>query len=111
MNTFPAWYYDEFKQAGVDFEDVAQVEAYDRNQTSSNAEAEQALVAQLGNSSDHTVIDLGAGTGNFAIQASLAGAHVHAVDISRTMLAYAQNKANRFGATNIEFPERWFLDL
>ena len=109
MKTFPTWYYDEFKQFGIDFFDVAQVEAYDRNQTSSTVEVEQALVAKLGISSGHTVIDLGAGTGNFAIQASLAGANVHAVDISQTMLAYAQNKAHRFSATNIKFHHAGFL--
>ncbi len=109
MKSFPAWYYDEFKQVGVDFEDVAQVEAYDRNQTSSTVESEQALVAQLGISANHTVIDLGAGTGTFAIQASLAGARVHAVDVSRTMLAYTQNRANKAGATSIEFQCAGFL--
>lgn len=109
MNTFPAWYKDEFQQVGVDFFDVAQVEAYDRNQTSSTVEVEQALVAQLGISSGHTVIELGAGTGTFAIQASLAGAYVHAVDVSQVMLAYARNKAHRVGATNIEFHHAGFL--
>lgn len=109
MSSFPNWYYDEFKQVGVGFEDVAQVETYDRNQKSSTVEAEQALVTQLGISSGHTVIDLGAGTGTFAIQASLAGADVYAVDISCMMLAYAQNKAAQFGVTNIKFHHAGFL--
>lgn len=76
------WYFDEFKMAGVDFKDVAQVEAYDRNQTSSTPEKEQALVTRLGILPGQTVIDLGAGTGTFAIQAAMAGASVHAIDIS-----------------------------
>lgn len=109
MTTFPAWYYDELKQVGLDFNDVAQVEAYDRNQTSSTAEVEQALVAQLKISPGHIIVDLGAGTGTFAIQAALAGAYVHAVDISETMLTYARDKAHRFGATNIEFHHAGFL--
>lgn len=109
MTVFPGWYFDEMKQVGVDFEDISQVEAYDRNQTSSTVEVEQALIAQLGISSGHTVIDLGAGTGTFAIQASLVGAYVHAVDVSRKMLAYAQQKAYRVGATNIEFHHAGFL--
>ncbi|WP_445633136.1 Methyltransferase type 11 [Nostoc sp. DSM 114161] len=109
MNSFPAWYFDESKMAGVDFEDVAQVEAYDRNQTVSTPEKEQALVNRLGISSRHTVIDLGAGTGTFAIQASLIGANVHAVDISQAMINYAQKKAKIFDATNIKFHQAGFL--
>jgi putative AdoMet-dependent methyltransferase len=107
--TFPAWYFDESSIVGVDFEDVAQVEVYDRNQTVSTPEKEQILVTRLGISAEHTVIDLGAGTGNFAIQASLAGASVHAVDISKTMLTYAQSKAQKAGATTIKFHQAGFL--
>ena len=95
--------------AGVDFEDAAQVEVYDRNQTASTPEKEQALVTRLGITTEHTVIDLGAGTGNFAIQASLIGASVHAVDISQTMLTYAQTKAQKVGAIDIKFHQAGFL--
>lgn len=109
MNSFPAWYFDESKMAGIDFADVTQVEAYDRNQTSSTPEKEQALVTRLGISREHSVIDVGAGTGNFAIQAALNGASVHAVDISSAMLAYAHSKAQKLGATNIEFHQAGFL--
>ncbi|HEY9797414.1 MAG TPA: hypothetical protein V6D30_17345 [Leptolyngbyaceae cyanobacterium] len=80
MTVLPKWFYDEFQQSGVNFEDTAQVEAFDRNQRSSSEEAEQALIEWLGISAGHTVIDLGAGTGTFAIQAGKAGAYVHAVD-------------------------------
>ena len=93
MSALPRWFYDELQQTGVDFEDAAQVEVYDRNQRSSSEQAEQALIEQLGISVGHTVIDLGAGTGTFAIQAYKAGAYVQAVDVSPTMLAYARKKA------------------
>lgn len=109
MTSFPAWYFDESKMAGVDFADAAQVEVYDRNQTLSTPEEEQALVTRLGISQQHSVIDLGAGTGNFAIQAALTGASVHAVDISQTMLTCAQSKARKIGTTNIEFHQAGFL--
>jgi ubiquinone/menaquinone biosynthesis C-methylase UbiE len=109
MTNLAAWYFDELKMAGVDFEDVAQVEAFDLKQPSSTPEKEQALVSRLGISSGHTVIDLGAGTGTFAIQTTLAGAFAHAVDISHAMLAYARNKAQKAGATNIQFHRAGFL--
>ncbi|MBE9171361.1 class I SAM-dependent methyltransferase [Pleurocapsales cyanobacterium LEGE 06147] len=109
MTAFPAWYFDESKMAGVDFEDEARVAVYDRNQTASTPEKERALVNRLGIASEHTVIDLGTGTGNFAIQASLTGASVYAVDISQAMLAYAQSKAQKAGATTIAFHQAGFL--
>ena len=68
--------------AGVDFNDITQVEVYVRNQTASTPDKEQALVTRLGISAEHCVIDLGAGTGNFALSAAKTGASVHAVDIS-----------------------------
>lgn len=109
MTHFPDWYFDESKMAGVDFEDAAQVAMYDRNQTASTPEKEQALVARLGISKNNTVVDLGAGTGNFAIQASRTGAFVHAVDISEAMIAYAQSKAQKSGTTSIQFHRAGFL--
>jgi len=108
MTELTAWFYNELQQVGVDFEDTAQVEAYDRNQRSS-AEAERALIDRLGISQGHTVIDLGTGTGTFAIQAALSGAHVQAVDVSPAMLAYAQQKARAAGAKNIQFHHSGFL--
>lgn len=109
MSALPRWFYDELQQTGVDFEDAAKVEVYDRNQRSSSEQAEQALIEQLGISAGHTVIDLGAGTGTFAIQACKAGARAHAVDVSPTMLAYAQKKARAANAETIEFHHAGFL--
>ncbi len=109
MTVLPRWFYDEFRQSGVDFEDTAQVEAFDRNQRSSSKEVERELVERLGISAGHNVIDLGAGTGTFAIQACKIGARVHAVDVSQTMLAYARNKARAVNAETIEFHHAGFL--
>ncbi|BAU14324.1 methyltransferase type 11 [Leptolyngbya sp. NIES-3755] len=109
MSTFPGWYFDESNMAGVDFDDAAQVEVYDHYQTMSTPEKEQALVTRLGISANHTVIDLGAGTGNFAIQAALTGSSVHAIDVSRAMLIYAQSKAQKTGAPMIKFHQAGFL--
>ena len=107
--TNSAWYFDESKMAGVDFNDVTQVEVYDRNQTTSTLDREQVLVTRLGISAEDSIIDLGAGTGNLAIQAALAGASVHAVDISEIMLNYARSKAQKAGITNIKFHRAGFL--
>ena len=104
-----AWYFDESKMAGIDFQSMAQVEAYDRNQTSSTPELEQALVRRLGIQPVQTVIDLGAGTGTFAIEAAMAGASVHAVDISPAMLTFAKNKAQKVSTGTLKFHQAGFL--
>jgi ubiquinone/menaquinone biosynthesis C-methylase UbiE len=109
MLSLPAWFYDELQQVGVDFEDAAQVAAFDRNQKSSTIAAERSLVERLGISAGHSVIDIGAGTGTFAIQAALAGARVYAIDVSKAMLALAQKKACNANAVNIEFHDGGFL--
>ncbi|MEW6497925.1 MAG: class I SAM-dependent methyltransferase [Cyanobacteriota bacterium] len=105
----PTWFYNEFQQSGVDFENTAEVAAYDHNQRSSSEESERELVERLGISANHTVIDFGAGTGTFAIQACKAGARVYAVDVSKTMLTYAQNKAHAANVESIEFHHAGFL--
>lgn len=109
MNVLPAWFYNNLQQVGVDFEDIAQVAAFDRNQRSSSQEAERSLIEYLGISTGHTVIDFGAGSGTFAIEAALAGAHVYAVDVSNAMLALAGQKAHNANAVNIEFHHAGFL--
>lgn len=110
MTNSPAWLYSEFQQIGTDFEDAAQVAVYDRNQSSSNPQAEQELLTKLGIASGDTVIDFGCGTGTFAVQAALIGAQVHAVDVSRVMLRYAQQKAEVAGVFDrIQFHHQGFL--
>ena len=57
----------------------------------------------------HRLIDLGTGTGSFALQAARRCAQVHAVDVSRAMLDYARGKASAAGLKNIEFHRGGFL--
>ena len=53
---------------------------------------------------------MGAGTGTFAVQAAMAGAFVHAVDVSQAMLTYAESKAQEAGVISaIEFHQAGFL--
>jgi putative AdoMet-dependent methyltransferase len=107
---YPAWYYNELQQVGTDFEAIVQVAAYDRNQALSRVEAEQQLVARLGISAGHRTIDIGCGTGTFAIQAALAGAYVDAVDVSQAMLAHSRAKAEAAGAlARMQFHHGGFL--
>jgi ubiquinone/menaquinone biosynthesis C-methylase UbiE len=108
MTTQPLWYYDDRQQIGVDFENIAQVATYDRDQ-GSNAAEEEALLHRLALRAGSRVIDLGAGTGSFAIEAAKAGAYVYVVDVSRSMLAYTAQKASTAHLNTIEFHHGGFL--
>ncbi len=55
------------------------------------------------------MIEIGTGTGNFAVEAALAGARLYAVDVSEAMLSYARQKATAANAMNIEFYHAGFL--
>ncbi len=105
------WQYDEFKQVGKDYSMQTEVEMYDSSHSDfRNIERESNTVLDtLGVGENDVVIDFGAGTGTFAIQAALRCATVHAVDVSQTMIDYAKIKAVKAGVSNIEFYHGGFL--
>jgi len=107
----PKWFYDEMKHAGVDYADPAQVQMYDaRHQKFRDYQkASAAIVNQLGLSAEHTVIDMGAGTGAFALHAAPRCKLVYAVDVSPAMLDCARQKAEQAGLKNIAFCHGGFL--
>ena len=104
----PRWYYDEFRQVGVDFEAIAEVAEYERKQGAS-PDAERALIARLGIGTGSVVVDLGCGTGSFAREAARHDATVHAVDVADAMLAFAEQKARAQGIDGIRFHRAGFL--
>jgi len=105
------WQYDEFTQVGKDYskvEEVAEFEA--RHSDFRDLEGEsKAVLDTLNVGKDDILIDFGAGTGIFAMQAARLCRQVHAVDVSRAMLDYAKGKADQAGLTNIEFHHGGFL--
>jgi ubiquinone/menaquinone biosynthesis C-methylase UbiE len=107
----PAWRYDEMKSCGVDFNNFFVARRYDTyHQTFRDyrREAEQIIAAlRLDNSA--TVLDMGCGTGAFAIHAAPYCRKVYAVDVAKAMLSRARRKAKKAGLTNIEFRRGGFL--
>ena len=69
METIPQWQRDETRQVGTDFSDPAQVAIYDNyHQKFRDIKAEnESMLDYLDLKSNHTVLDMGAGTGFFAI--------------------------------------------
>jgi putative AdoMet-dependent methyltransferase len=107
----PLWRYDERKCCGVNFSNFLVASRYDRYHETFRdyrREAEE-IVAVLGLDHSATVLDMGCGTGAFAIHAAPHYRKVYAVDIAPAMLSRARRKATRAGLTNIEFRRGGFL--
>jgi len=111
MKKVSSWQYDEFKQVGVDYDNQAEVEAYDsRHAQFRDIDAECAgILDSLAITSKSVVIELGTGTGAFAIHAARRCRRVYAVDVSAPMLEFAQRKADKAGLKNITFCHAGFL--
>jgi putative AdoMet-dependent methyltransferase len=111
MSDYPPWQYDEMKQIGTDYGDPAEVEAYDmRHARFRNVEKENDdILAKLSVQPEDVLIDIGTGTGKFALQAARRCARVYAVDVSPAMLDFARLKATKAGVTNIVFCYGGFL--
>jgi putative AdoMet-dependent methyltransferase len=111
MKTRPDWQYDEMKHCSVDFSDVAQVRIYDkRHQRFRDYKKEsEAIIEMLELGGDSTVIDIGCGTGAFTLHAAKICKKIYAVDVSKPMLDYTRQKAQKEGLKNIEFYHSGFL--
>jgi putative AdoMet-dependent methyltransferase len=107
----PGWFYDEMRHAGVDYSDPAQVEAYDQRHRKFRdyRKDAEAVVRLLGLTPGQTVVDLGCGTGAFALHAAPFCKTVFAVDVSAAMLEYCRRKAEAGGIRNIVFRRGGFL--
>jgi ubiquinone/menaquinone biosynthesis C-methylase UbiE len=107
----PAWRYDEMKPCGFNYNNAILARVYDTyHQLFRDYRAESdAIVATLGLDASATVLDMGCGTGAFALNAAAHYDTVHAVDVSKAMLARARRKAKRAGLKNVCFHHGGFL--
>jgi ubiquinone/menaquinone biosynthesis C-methylase UbiE len=107
----PAWRYDEMKSCGADFNSFLVARGYDKyHQTFRDYRREAAqIVAALGLDHSAAVLDMGCGTGAFAILAAPHYRKIYAVDVAKAMLGCARRKAKKAGRTNIEFRRGGFL--
>ena len=105
----PFWQYHEPDHPGQDFDAIA--ETYDqKNKSFRNVQGEiQEILDFLDLKPDQTVVELGTGTGEFALAAAACCSRVYAVDLSDGMLSYAQKKAASRDISNIDFIKGGFL--
>jgi putative AdoMet-dependent methyltransferase len=106
-----AWRYNELKPCGVNYNSVICALSYDVHHgkfRDFQRESEQ-IISLLGLDTNQTVIDMGCGTGAFAVRAAKYSRKVYAVDISKAMLRCARRKAKKSKLDNIEFHRAGFL--
>jgi len=101
------WYYDDLRQVGIDFEDIAEVDSYDDRQGPQD-EAHTKILDLLEVGPGKRVVELGCGTAWLAIRAAQRGARVTAIDVSTAMLDAGRRNAQREGAA-VEFVRGGFL--
>ncbi|MFC7546659.1 class I SAM-dependent methyltransferase [Plantactinospora sp. GCM10030261] len=103
------WMIDELAFAGPEHLDAGYVAGYDRKSGSDPVDDDLAVLRTHGMPASATVLDLGAGTGRFALAAARQVARVVAVDVSPAMLAHVAGAAARDRLTNVECVRAGFL--
>ncbi len=102
----PSWYPDEISLAGAEHLDPGFVVGYDRK-AGDAASRDAAALPRLGLTPGAVVVDMGAGTGTFALAAAALGYRVIAVDVSEAMLREAGRKAE--GGRDVELVQAGLL--
>jgi SAM-dependent methyltransferase len=99
---------EEIALAGAEHLDVDYVAGYDRKAGFDPADDLEEL-RKRGLGPESTLVDLGAGTGTFAVAAAAVCERVIAVDVSPAMLEAIRAKAGAHGVANVEPVQAGFL--
>ncbi len=102
------WLLDERASAGRENLDAAHVSRYDAKMDADPL-GEVRLLQSLGLEASSTVLDLGAGTGQFALAVAPVCSRVVAVDVSPVMQELLRRKVEGAGHGNIERASAGFL--
>jgi ubiquinone/menaquinone biosynthesis C-methylase UbiE len=104
----PDWVIDELSTAGRENLDPVHAGRYDSKEDAGAAK-EVDLLVSLGMDDGTDVVDLGAGTGQFAVAAAATCNRLVAVDVSEVMLDQLRAKVAVRGITNIEIVNAGFV--
>lgn len=100
---------DELDLAGQEHLDNESIASFDKKQGYPDPSEDLALFREHGIDKRATIIDFGAGTGQFAIPAGRQFAKVIAVDVSPAMVAELRRRGAESGLQNIESVEAGLL--
>jgi ubiquinone/menaquinone biosynthesis C-methylase UbiE len=104
-----AWVLDELAHAGPEHLDPAFVAGFDRKQGYPDPAEDLAVLREHGIGQAATVVDLGTGTGRFALAAAPLVRRVVAVDVSPAMLAVLRQRVTEARLGNVECVRAGFL--
>ncbi len=106
------WQYNETVQIGTDYQDISNVQAYDEKMAKFRDVKKEAtyIIEAICLEREHSLLEIGTGTGNFAIEAARHCNKVYAIDISSTMIDYAKQKSQKMGISNVSFFQAGFLN-
>lgn len=107
----PKWYYNELLQTGVDYTSAEEVKRYDiRMSKLRDIKGEiDIIVDALNPTPESIILEIGSGTGEFAIALAKLCHKLYAIDVSQVMIDYAREKAKSNKVNNIEFYNAGFL--
>jgi ubiquinone/menaquinone biosynthesis C-methylase UbiE len=106
-----SWMIDQLEYAGPEHLDPGYVSGYDRKQGYPGVQDDLDALAALGVlDTESTLVDLGAGTGRFAVAAAVMCRRVVAVDVSAAMLAQVRHTADESAVANLQCVRAGFLD-
>lgn len=103
------WVIDELAHAGPEHLDPGFVAVYDQKQGYPDPAEDLSIFEAHGLNGTSTIVDLGAGTGQFALASAQRFGHVTAVDVSPVMLKLLGDRAAAAGLTNLDCVEAGFL--
>ena len=103
------WMIEELAHAGPEHLDPAFVAAFDDKQGNPDPVEDLAVFAAHAVDQTSTVVDLGAGSGRFALAAARQFGHVVAVDVSPAMLHLLGRRAAEAGVRNLRCVQAGFL--
>lgn len=103
-----AWIPDESATAGRENLDAVHVARYD-DKEDGNAVGDVTMLVDLGIGPESTVVDIGAGTGQFTLAVAPFARRVVTVDVSPVMLERLRAKVELPGLANVECVQAGFL--
>lgn len=104
-----SWTIDELAHAGSEHLDPGFVAGYDRKQGYPDPAEDLSVFEAHGLGRASAVLDLGAGSGQFALAAARRFGHVTAVDVAPPMIALLRERAAAAGLTNLDCTQAGFL--
>jgi ubiquinone/menaquinone biosynthesis C-methylase UbiE len=103
------WMLDELAHAGAHHLNPAFVAGYDRKQGAPEPTEDLAIFRAHGLDESATVVDLGAGTGQFTLAAARRFRHVIAADVSPPMVDVLRGRVAAAGMSNVRVVRAGFL--